>query len=331
MIMSPLCLITYRTSWHGVRSHHRNIQDTDLRIRELSIVPIMTLRLLALFLFVAQYTATSQPTRRDASPRRITFGIFAPGAAAAETRGASGLRGVTLGIEEARLTARLFGWDVVVVKNPDSLGGDDAIRFLAAAGVTAIVGDLTGILPRKGTLPGFSGLPNVPLLIDIAARRPADECDDREFHVLPLLDSTQWMASGSREPFARYASLVAWDSSLERFGAAQLNERYQRRFGTAMDERAWAGWMAVKAVLDAVMRSETSEPCALERFLVGARARFDGHKGVQLFFDPRSHELVQPLYVRGGVGEAEAVDVAMTGRAGNGGATNGTTCAGPCT
>jgi hypothetical protein len=290
----------------------------------------MTLRLLVLFLFVAQNPATSQSMRRDAAARRITFGIFAPGAAAAETRGAGALRGVTLGIEEARLTARLFGWEVLVVKHPDSLGGDDAIRFLAAAGVTAIVGNLTEVLQPRGPSRGFSGLPNVPLLIDIAARRPADNCDDREFHVLPLLDSTQWVASGSQESFLRYARLVAWDSSLERFGAAQLNERYERRFGTAMDEQAWAGWMAVKAVLDAVMRSETSEPCALERFLVSARARFDGHKGVQLFFDPRTHELVQPLYVGGGAGEAEAVDVAMTGRAGNAGATNGTTCAGAC-
>jgi ABC-type branched-subunit amino acid transport system substrate-binding protein len=102
--------------------------------------------------------------------------------------------------------------------------------------------------------------------------------------------------------------LVAWSSSLERFGAAQLNERYRKRFGVEMDEDAWAGWLAIKVLLDAVLRKGTADPCTLERALI-AGERFDGHKGVPLFFDPLSRELVQPLFALRTSGEAEPVDV----------------------
>jgi hypothetical protein len=105
--------------------------------------------------------------------------------------------------------------------------------------------------------------------------------------------------------------LVAWDSSLERFGAAQLNERYRKRFHSEMDEHAWAGWMSIKILMDAVLKISTTEPCALERFLLSADARFDGHKGVPLFFDPQTRELVQPLFAPRVSGEPEVVDLRL--------------------
>jgi hypothetical protein len=96
---------------------------------------------------------------------------------------------------------------------------------------------------------------------------------------------------------------------LERFGAAQLNDRYRKRFGSEMDERAWAGWMSIKILLDAALKTGTSEPCALERFFLGAEGRFDGHKGVPLFFDPATRELVQPRYSPRPSGEPEVVEI----------------------
>jgi hypothetical protein len=119
------------------------------------------------------------------------------------------------------------------------------------------------------------------------------ECADRAFHLLSV----------------NAINGVAWHPALERFGAGQLNDRYRKRFGAEMDERAWAGWMSIKILVDAALKMGTSDRCALERFLLSAQGRFDGHKGVPLFFDPVTRELVQPRYTPRPSGEPEVVDV----------------------
>jgi hypothetical protein len=221
--------------------------------------------------------ASAQAANGDAAGRRITVGVLELKARAGDSSAASSSRGVTLGLEEAERTARLFGWEVVALRAPDSLTEREAMRFLTRAGVTAIVANLTGALQPDSR--------SAPLVLEIGkhAGRSINPCGDAEFHLLPRVDSSS-------------ANLVAWDPSLERFGAAQLNDRYRRRFNDEMDERAWAGWMSVKILVDAVLRLGNKDPCALERFLLGANASFDGHKGVPLSFDSDTRELVQPLF-----------------------------------
>jgi hypothetical protein len=57
-----------------------------------------------------------------------------------------------------------------------------------------------------------------------------------------------------------------------------------------MTEGAWAGWAAVKAIVEAGLRAQGSSPCAD----LGA-LRFDAHKGALLTF--RDGALRQPTYV----------------------------------
>ena len=232
----------------------------------------------------------------------MTLGVVYDGPDGTDSASTSARRGVTLGIEEAARTARLFGWSVVTLEAPTSLSSAEAVRFLTDKGVEAIVGNLTGSLQTR---PRFKVS---PLLLDIGSppHRPAKECANAEFYLLPEHDSAQSSAGGARSPAPPYAKLTAWSPSLERFGAAQLNERYQKRFGTPMTEQAWAGWMSVKIFVDAVLKKGTTDPCVIERYLL-TDARFDGHKGVPLFFDPRTHELVQPLFEARPSGEPEAV------------------------
>jgi hypothetical protein len=85
-----------------------------------------------------------------------------------------------------------------------------------------------------------------------------------------------------------------WHPDLKRFGAEQLNERYLRRFGMPMDEAAWRGWVAVKIAAELALRNAGADPTA---------ERFDGHKGVQLRFDPDDHTLIQPVYIVDGKGK----------------------------
>ena len=89
-----------------------------------------------------------------------------------------------------------------------------------------------------------------------------------------------------------------WHSSLERFGAAQLSARYAARFnGDDMDGDAWSGWMAVKVLIEAVLRASTTDAASLAAFLVADRTRFDGHKGTPLSFRRWDRQLRQPMYV----------------------------------
>jgi hypothetical protein len=202
-------------------------------------------------------------------------------------------------------TASLFGWKVEALQAPDSLDTESSLQLFSDMGATAIVGNLTGTLQRART--GAA-----PISFDIGRHQRAQsgDCGNGEFHLLPLLPPMDGAQHPKPESSDR-ASLVAWNSSLERFGAAQLNERYRKRFGLEMDEYAWAGWMSIKILLDAVLKEGTADRCALEKFLITG-ARFDGHKGVPLFFDPLSRELVQPLFAPRALGEPEAVEVQHT-------------------
>lgn len=92
---------------------------------------------------------------------------------------------------------------------------------------------------------------------------------------------------------ARDARLDEWHPSLTRFGAGELNERYERRTRQRMDGDAWAGWFAVKAGTEAILRAGAASRAAL----TGASApAIDGHKGVPLRFTTHG-VLQQPMYL----------------------------------
>ena len=96
----------------------------------------------------------------------------------------------------------------------------------------------------------------------------------------------------------RMVRAEAWLPELERYGAAQLNDRFRARYGAMarMDSAAWGGWFAAKALVDAALRMPRPGATSL-RDEVFAR-RFDGHKGQPLGFTS-SGELQQPLYIAG--------------------------------
>jgi hypothetical protein len=282
-------------------------QELTLRDSHYQRIHATHVRLVGCLIAFVSSSASPQRPVSDSSLQQLAIGILEPRESERDSSTARSIRGITLGIEEAQRTARLFGWEVVALRAPDSLDTADAMRFLATQGVTAMVGNLTASLQLR------SGLRSVPLMMDVGARHnaPDNDCGQREFRLLPLLDSAHWAAHDQQKPWELYAGLVAWDPALERFGAAQLNDRYRKRFGSEMDENAWAGWMSIKILVDAALRKGTKDPCALERFFVSTEAHFDGHKGVPLFFDPRTRDLVQPLFARRAAGEPEAVAIGL--------------------
>jgi ABC transporter substrate binding protein (PQQ-dependent alcohol dehydrogenase system) len=103
-------------------------------------------------------------------------------------------------------------------------------------------------------------------------------------------------AKASDRQLPQKATVELWHSSLERYGAAQLNDRFTARFSRPMTSLAWAAWMAVKVAWETSLRAQSVEPARLLAELRKAEIQFDGHKGAPLSFRTWDNQLRQPLY-----------------------------------
>jgi hypothetical protein len=135
-----------------------------------------------------------------------------------------------------------------------------------------------------GKIEALSGRRIRALLLDVSA--PGAEMDCADLHLRLSAPATA-LAGGAM-----------WQAGLQRYGAAQLNERYRRATGKGMDEGAWLGWFATKVAVELTLRARTTTPDSLAAFARSSRGRFDGQKGRPLTFARETGLLVQPLYVR---------------------------------
>ena len=210
----------------------------------------------------------------------------APGVSSAAI---SAARGVTLGVEEAARTAVLFGREIEVMLL-------DSARVAARAGMmpAAVIGGFDEAECR-----GLGELASVAdiLFMNVGCRADDAPCGRNVFHVEAsarmYADALAARGGGS----AAATEAVLWHPLLERFGAAQLNDRFRARFGWGMDGPAWAGWMAVKAVWEASLRTRTVEGPGIREYLERGSTQLDGHKGWPLSFRAWDHRLRQPLYL----------------------------------
>src|SRR4051812_2689040 len=161
------------------------------------------------FIQRASALAFAMPTLRGSGSGRATvlrIGII-------DGADADRLDGAQLGVEEARHAAALFGGDIQLTKIAE--GG--------ASPFAIIIGD--GDAERCARLARAALLMNVSCTTD--ALRGA-QCAPALFHVAP----SEAMLRDGRS--ASDDEAVAWDASLERFGADTLNQRFQSRFGRPM-------------------------------------------------------------------------------------------------
>ncbi len=212
--------------------------------------------------------------------------------AAGETaRATSRARGVTMGVEEAARSARLFGGDVRL----ERIAGTNPIarpHTRPSQELAAIVGGETAdeclALASSSEQARLLYLNTLCISDDLRGRR----CNRYMFHVAP----SERMLAGARA--TNEGAVTAWDPSLQAFGADTLNQRFRARFDRPMDADAWAGWFAVKALAEATLRAQQPSTSGLIDFFESDRGTVDGHKGRPLSFRPWDHQLRQPLYVR---------------------------------
>jgi hypothetical protein len=187
------------------------------------------------------------------------------------------MQGLHFGVSESAVTAGLLNREL-------QLG-------TSASGITGAIGVIAAEPPGRESVPPATP---VVLLRTAAASGPCIfrvglTAAERE----AALD--RWRIGRPEPPPPPGVRVVEWHPALARYGAKDVNDRYRKQTGGSMTAEAWMAWFAVKALVDSALRATGSDRC-----LALARARFDGHKGRPLRFDPATGVLQQPLYVVSG-------------------------------
>ncbi|MBH3376164.1 ABC transporter substrate-binding protein [Pseudomonas juntendi] len=88
---------------------------------------------------------------------------------------------------------------------------------------------------------------------------------------------------------------TGWHKTVETFGAAQLQKRFEAQAGRWMNDRDFAAWMAVRSIASAVSKLRQADPRALQQLLLSEQLPLDGFKGRKLSYRPWNGELRQPI------------------------------------
>lgn len=89
----------------------------------------------------------------------------------------------------------------------------------------------------------------------------------------------------------------AWAPVIEAWGAAQLQTRFEDRTGRDMRGRDYAAWVAVRAIGEAVTRTNSADPATLRAYMLSDAFQLDGFKGRALTFRHWNGQLRQPIAV----------------------------------
>lgn len=88
---------------------------------------------------------------------------------------------------------------------------------------------------------------------------------------------------------------TAWHWTWEHNGAPQVNSRFDKRSGGRhMEGPDWAAWIAVKMIVQSVLRTRSTDFAKQRDFILGD-AGFDGDKGLPVSVRPWDHQLRQAV------------------------------------
>ena len=87
----------------------------------------------------------------------------------------------------------------------------------------------------------------------------------------------------------------AWHRAAERYGAPQVNHRFERDAGRVMSDMDWSAWVAVKAAAEAVAREKAYSGPAISAALLAGKIDIEMTKGIPGSFRSWDHQLRQPI------------------------------------
>lgn len=223
------------------------------------------------------FLAVAALPRSDALPLRVGI-LSAPSAGLFS-------RGVGMGFTEAARTESLFKRKLI-----QRVTGAN-VEMLIAQGASAIVGN---VVDSDAERIAIACNAKRVVYLDCGTRTDSfrRRCDPYVFHV----EASESMYRNAAK-VAGSADIALWNPSLERYGAAQLNDRFRSAAGKGMDGAAWCGWFAIKVIVESALRMKEGSAVELREYLTAQKTEFDGHKGAPLSFRSWDHQLRQPLYV----------------------------------
>jgi ABC transporter substrate binding protein (PQQ-dependent alcohol dehydrogenase system) len=88
---------------------------------------------------------------------------------------------------------------------------------------------------------------------------------------------------------------AAWHWTWEHNGAPQVNSRFEKKSGGRHMEGAdWAAWIAVKMIVQSVLRTKSADFAKQRAFILGD-GNFDGDKGLAVSVRPWDHQVRQAV------------------------------------
>ncbi len=98
-------------------------------------------------------------------------------------------------------------------------------------------------------------------------------------------------------PVAGTQGLIAtgWHKTVETYGAAQLQKRFEAHAKRWMNDRDFAAWMGVRSLAAAVTRLRSTDAAAIRQLSLSGELPLDGFKGRKLSFRPWNGQLRQPI------------------------------------
>jgi ABC transporter substrate binding protein (PQQ-dependent alcohol dehydrogenase system) len=95
---------------------------------------------------------------------------------------------------------------------------------------------------------------------------------------------------------------TSWDPSHELWGAAQLQNRFERAVHRGMTARDNQAWVAMRMIGDAVNRTKSADPKAARDLMLSPGYEVADFKGVKLTLRPWNLQLRQPILLTDGRG-----------------------------
>ena len=88
---------------------------------------------------------------------------------------------------------------------------------------------------------------------------------------------------------------VTWSPVIEQWGAVQMQNRFADHAGRGMLPRDYAAWAGMRALGEAVTRTNSDDPAVLRSYLLSGDFELAGFKGRAMNFRPWNGQLRQPI------------------------------------
>lgn len=93
---------------------------------------------------------------------------------------------------------------------------------------------------------------------------------------------------------------LAWHPAHESWGSTQIQRRFERDNGRRMTDLDYDVWTAVRAIGEAVTRTNAADPAALRDYMLSDRFELGAFKGQPLSFRPWDNQLRQAILLADG-------------------------------